>query len=270
MQYSTQCLKDKEVEILRHMRNEFSDTDEAYLVFRDSQTKEIGCYLIDYVKWDRELSWDDNPTISGEFKLQSLQDEDYLCGCKELVTEMKFTKQCNREIANLNDKIKQLTKQRNILWSSNILSVTERTIYSDMKVVENSNDNDLFAIWIDFNAYNRPHPNILIAMWMKLNEDFVNTDYFIKLFKPNIGYNMNAIKNEIEYHAPCTAIQENGTAAGCNHQFVIVNKKNFNCSADSLKFYEDEVVHCVRCNDKDYMKIRLNEIWKSTFGTEHE
>ena len=73
MQYSTQCLKDKEVEILRHMRNEFSDTDEAYLVFRDSQTKEIGCYLIDYVKWDRELSWNDNPTISGEFKVNYSQ-----------------------------------------------------------------------------------------------------------------------------------------------------------------------------------------------------
>ena len=270
MQYSTQLLRNKEVEILNHVLNDFSDTDEAYLVFRDSHTKNIGCYLVDYIKWNRELSISDKPTISGDFKLWGIQSEENLYGCKELVTELKTIQSYEEEIAKLKSRLEEVTKQRNELWSNDIRNVTERTIYSDMKTIEESDDNDLFAIWIDYNAHNTPHPNILIALWMKLNKDFVNTDYFIKLFKPNVGYFMNAIKNEIEYYAPYTAIRENGTATGCNYQFVIVNKKNFNCSADSLKFYQDEVVHCVRCNDKDYMKIRLNEIWKSTFGTEHE
>lgn len=242
-----------------------NDIVESYIIFKQFNGN-INLYKIHYIDYDFDISADVSYTMSGRIEFNTRYNPKAIEDCKSLVTEYKQITEYENKIASLEKELEQVTKHRNRLWSDSIRAVTERTIYSDMQAVADADVGRLFAIWVD--DYAVCNEGYIKAFYCLLPEDFTSTDYFTELFLPNVDKTLDSNKYGIAYDSPNTLIT-NGEKKGYNYLFVLANNEAFNYKLPELKWYPDEQIKVVRCNDRNYLYNTLDDIWFKYFGTKH-
>ena len=252
----------KEQQRQRLSENICSMTDEAYIIFRHRNSTDIEVANCPRVFFTPEISYYDNNTFEATVTIQSGTEDEVREKCKDLYNEHFKIKDYEEQIGQLKEELAEVKRQRNRKWFETIYMITSKTMCSDYQTVVDSDDNDLFMVWSDFNYLG----NEELVFYMKLPSDFTSSDYYRELFKPNIVNNDFDVERGW-FVADSPNISHNGH--GCNHWCTLTNKKALEFQVERLKYYMDSKQIKLRCNDVDYLYNRLDEIWEQTFGTEH-
>ena len=245
----------------RLVENVCSVTDEAYIIFRHRNSADIEVANCPRVFFTPEISYYDNNTLEASVTIQLGTDDEVKEGCKNLYNEHFKIREYEEQLKKIKEELAEVKRQRNRKWFETIYMITSKTMYSDYQSVEDSNDTDLFLMWQDFNCKDKP-----IVFYTKLPYSFISTNYFKKLFEPNMEVS-DFNQEQGLFIANTPNVGHDGY--GCNHWCILVNKKAFWQSRDKLKYYPNDEQVLLRCNDISYMQERLNEIWKHTFGEEY-
>lgn len=226
-----------------------SNIEEGYFVYKDHSNK-IHVNTLDYLRFDPpELTVATPRYLEAEVRMALNSDEECLKGCSELLTTYKQNKEYENKIHHLEQKLKQVTEQRNKWWSAYLNCKNGSNNYT----IDTNNKDIFYAVWDDFN-YSGPKHSIMFVPISK--EQFLKTDY-IKMFQQNPIWS-----------SMWEPIPKSFAGNGCNHWFVICDAEHFGTAINHLLMYSDDKFKTVP-STLDYMYNRLDEIWGTIYGIEH-
>lgn len=234
---------------------DLSDMKEGYFVYRDKTMDKVHVHTINTLRFDNYITMNETYSLTGDFEMSTLTDMACVHNCGELLTEYKQITEYENEITELKSKLEKITKHRNKLWSENLCIKSARGYLQDESDIINARlANKWFAIWLDIYS-SGTNLNVIVVPIDK--DEFLNTDYG-KMFTLDTTFDYRT------FYLPPFVTHDK---MGVNHWFIVCDADSYQHAIDSLVEFES---HQVIKGTEEYMYNRLNDIWKLTYGKEHE
>lgn len=234
-----------------------SDTSEAYCIGRATNNK-LFVYPIRYILFDRNISCCEHYTITGNFEMSTICNEQVFTDCKELLTEYKQNEEYEKTIAKLTERINKLQKE-NLSLKSTVLQYKhdKDPLGQIYQILQNNTDDYMFALFVD--DYSKANETTIIKVPLSRNDKFFTSDYWTKLLSKNERY-----KDEEVYSVNHNTYD----GYGYNAWFFVCDFKSMNDCIHRLLMYPTDSYNVI-LGDEDYMYKILNNSWKIVFGKEH-
>ena len=235
-----------------------SDTAETYMIFR-AHDGHIEVHTANRVTFDRSLSWDVPTTLECDVELSLLRDEDCIYNCSQLLTEYKQIKEYEDKITKLESKLQEVTKQRNKAWSDRLHIIDQHNNVTHQNLILDAyKRKDWFVLFTD--DYSDCSITSIMVLPLSPSDKFFTSDYWTKLFTKDTRWTFANF-----WEPPIVTFD----GYGCNHSFVVCDADSYTHAIHHLLWYPDDKYELILC-DEDFMYNRLDEIWKLTYGTDHE
>ena len=237
--------------------NFVSDATEAYCVGRTTNNK-LFVYPIRRILFDRNISCSEELTITGNFEMSAICNEQVFTDCKELLTEYKQNKEYEETIAKLTKKIDKLHKENLSLKSAILQYQHDKTpLEQACQMLESNTDDYMFALFVD--DYSKANETTIINVPLIRNDKFFTSDYWTELLSKNERY-----KDEEVYSVNHNTYD----GYGYNAWFFVCDMKSVNDCIHRLLMYPTDLYNVI-LGDENYMYETLDNIWKVVFGKEH-